>query len=76
MDTQNQLARVKANIKMRTEHIAQLKYSIALLRISIAGLEAKLGMYRCSKPQLIARGNSYSSSSSDSDNDLFWGLLD
>lgn len=64
-------------IKMRIDRIAQLKYSNAMGRIRIAGLKRRLGIYPCSPPQLVVRGDFDSSSwSSDTDSSPDWGLFD
>lgn len=78
MHKPHELSPIQASIKMRTERIGQLKYSIAMLKISVAGLRAKLGIYQCSPPKLVSVSADYwSSSDSESQDEANeWVLFD
>lgn len=74
---------IKLRISLHKRNIAQLKGSISRLKESIGRLNRNIELikngpivYRCSSPKLIARGDSYASSSSESDEDLSLGLFD
>ncbi len=79
MDNMSQPSILQARIKERTDRIAQLKYSIVMTRINVAVLNRKLGIYPCSGPKLIARGDSDSSCSynySDTEENMALSLFD
>lgn len=70
MHKPHELSPIQDMIKKRIERIGQLKYSIAMTKISIAGLRAKLRIYQCSPPQLLEVSSAYwSSSDSESQNE-------
>lgn len=77
MDKMSQPSLLQARIKERTDRIAQLKYSIAMTRVNVAVLKRKLGIYPCSGPRLIARGDSSSSCNySDTEENMALSLFD